>query len=241
MLHSSADGDGDDGQQDEALMAEITSTIEGCSGLSPTALFNPVIPEDAEFCAQDAAAIVGLEVWRFRRAVRLGLIEDSDNYRWPKSLLMHVFANRRSISRAVKRFRPRGAHKCADYLRDHSDLDVSVTDIHELIRRYRLRPVGIFGDWPLYDPNDIDELIEEEGEMLESIVSKRIEWEDATVDIRDLAAYCGVLPNLLRSIARRCDIPYEPEWGFYERVPIWAIDILVAEAANGGEPEARHA
>jgi hypothetical protein len=219
--------------------AEINRLISESPGLAPSILFNPAIPETAEYCTQEAAQLVGLEAWQFRRAVRLGLIEDSESHYWPKWLLLEVFRSRDRIWSEVAEFRPRGAHKCATHLRKRSGLDASVTDVHELIERYKLRPVGSFKGSDIYDLNDIDDLIDDEPELLESIVSNRAAWEQSTVDIRDLAARNGITQAAIRWAARKYDVPYEAEWGIYQRIPIWAVDILVAEVAKADQSRAR--
>ena len=219
--------------------AEISRLISESLGIATSILFNPAIPETAEYRTQEAAQLIGLEVWQFRRAVRLGLIEDSENYYWPKWLLLEVFRSRHSIWSEVAEFRPRGAHKCATHLRKRSGLDASVTDVHELIERYKLRPVGSFKGSDIYDLNDIDDLIEDEPELLESIVSNRAEWEQSTVNIRELAAHSGISEAAIRWAARKYDVPYEAEWGRYQRIPIWAVDILVAEVAKADQSRER--
>ena len=142
MVHRSADGSGHDDHNDEELMAESESAIEESFGLSPAVLFNPVIPQDAKYCTQDAADIVGLKVWQFRRAVRLGLIEDSDNYHWPKSVLTHVFADRRSILQAVKIIDAIDTDRSAD-----SQLRIAAAGSDEKAAPFwRILRVGVFNN-----------------------------------------------------------------------------------------------
>lgn len=197
----------------------------------PSIFANPDIPETADYCIADAAELVRLEVWQFRRAVRLGLIEDCEK-RWPKHLLREVLRRRWSIWREVTAFGPVGAHKCAEYLRERSGLDASVTDVHELVERFKLRPVSSYKNHHTYDPYDIDELIEEEPELIHAIVTKRIEWEESTVDIRHVEACNGLPRGSLRGMAAQLEIPCGAEWGIYPRLPLWAVDILLAEAAR---------
>lgn len=109
---------------------------------------------------------VNLELWHFRRAVRIGLIEDWGN-RWPKRVLWQVRRQCHEIWVQVRTFVPVGINRLAAYLRERTVLDATVTDIHELIKRSVLRPVGSYKGWDTFDPNDLDDLIEDDPAWLE--------------------------------------------------------------------------
>ncbi|MGV0993786.1 MAG: hypothetical protein ACOYB7_16220 [Mycobacterium sp.] len=194
--------------------------------------------DSSEYSTEDAALFVNLAIWQFRRAVRIGLIEDWGN-RWPTSVLREVRRERAQIWQQVRRFVPVGAHKSAEYLRDRSGLDATVTDIYELIKRAVLLPVGSYKGWDTFDLNDIDDLIEDDPDWLEWIVSRRIAWEGETIDLREAASAGGIPEASLRRMARELDVCLKPKWGIRERLPHQVVDALVAAAApptpSGGD------
>lgn len=59
-----------------------------------------------------------------------------------------------------------------------SSLRGTVTDIHELIKRSVLRPVGSYKGWDTFDPNDLGNLIEDDPARLEWMVPCREAWEE---------------------------------------------------------------
>jgi hypothetical protein len=196
----------------------IRRSLEQASGVSFPESFEP-----CELSTRDAALFVNLELWHFRRAVRVGLIEDWGN-RWPKRVLWQVRKQRPEIVAQVRTFVPVGTNRLAAYLRERSDLDATVTDIHELIKRSVLRPVGSYKGWDTFDPNDLDDLIEDDPAWLERIVSCRKAWEEETVDLREAAATLSVSENVLRRMAWESELCIEPKWGFRERLQRQVVD-----------------
>ena len=154
---------------DTAEAAEIRELIRksleqapGISGLG--------FADASDLSTRDAAVFTNLELWHFRRAVRVGLIEDWANC-WPKSVLYQVRKRRSEIWSQVRTFVPVGTRRLASYLRDRTSLDATVTDIQELIKRSVLRPVGTYKGWDIFDPNDLDDLIEDDPDWLILVLS----------------------------------------------------------------------
>lgn len=196
----------------------IRRSLEQAPGIS--------FPESSEACelpTRDAAMFVNLELWHFRRAVRVGLIEDWGNRR-PKGVLAQIRKQRFEIWKQVCTFVPMGTNRLAAYLRERTVLDATVTDIHELIKRSVLRPVGSYKGWDTFDPNDLDDLIEDDPAGLEWMVSCREAWEEETVDLRETAASLGVSGNALRCMAWESELCIEPKWGVRERLPRQVVD-----------------
>lgn len=196
----------------------IRRSLEQAPGIS-----FPEYTEAWELSTRDAAWFVNLEPWHFRRAVRVGLIEDWGN-RWPTRVLWQVRKQRSEIWAQVCTFVPVGTNRLAAYLRERTVLDATVTDIHELIKRSILRPVGSYKGWDTFDPNDLDDLIEDDPTWLEWMVSCREAWEEETVDLREAAASLGVSENALRRMAWESELCGEPKWGFRERLPRQVVD-----------------
>lgn len=181
-----------------------------------------------DLSTREAAVFTNLELWHFRRAVRVGLIEDWGNC-WPKSVLGRVRQRRSEIWSQVRTFVPVGSRRLAAYLRDRTSLDATVTDIQELIKRSVLRPVGTYKGWDTFDPNDLDDLIEDDPAWLEWMVSCRAAWEEETVDLREAAARIGVPEHSLRRMAWDYELSIEPKWGFRERLPRQVVDSWAAQ------------
>ena len=211
---------------DTAEAAEIRELIRksleqapGISGLG--------FADASDLSTRDAAVFTNLELWHFRRAVRVGLIEDWANC-WKKSVLYQVRKRRSEIWSQVRTFVPVGTRRLASYLRDRTSLDATVTDIQELIKRSVLRPVGTYKGWDIFDPNDLDDLIEDDPDWLEWMVSCRAAWEEETVDLREAAARIGFPEHSLRRMAWDSEISIEPKWGFRERLPRQVVDSWAA-------------
>ncbi len=219
---------------DTAEAAEIRELIRK-SLEQATRISGPVFPDASDLSTRDAASFVNLELWHFRRAVRVGLIEDWGNC-WPKSVLYQIRKRRSEIRSQVCTFVPVGARRLVAYLRDGTCLDATVADIHELIKRSVLRPVGSYKGWDTFDPNDLDDLIEDDQAWLEWMVSCREAWEEETVDLREAAARIRVAEDSLHRMAWESEISIEPKWGFRERLPHQVVEFWAAREWAGDFP-----
>lgn len=219
---------------DTAEAAEIAELIRMSLEQAP-GISVPGFPGACDLSTRDAAFFVNLEVWHFRRAVRVGLIEDWGN-NWPKHVLWRVRKQRSEICSQVPTFVPIGTQRLATYLRERTSLDATVTDIHELIKRSVLRPVGSYKGWDTFDPNDLDDLIEDDPTWLEWMVSCRKAWEEETVDLREAAARIGVSANALHCMAWESEVCLEPNWGIRERLPRQVVDCWATQAKTTDPP-----
>ncbi len=204
----------------------ITMSLEQAPGIGV-----PGFPGACDLSTRDAAFFVNLEVWHFRRAVRVGLIEDWGSS-WPKHVLWRVRKQRSEIYSQVCTFVPIGTKGLAAYLRERTSLDATVTDIHELIKRSVLRPVGSYRGWDTFDPNDLDDLIEDNPAWLQRMISCRKAWEEETVDLREAASEIGVSANALRCMAWESEVCLESNWGIRERLPRQVVDDWASRATT---------
>jgi hypothetical protein len=138
------------------------------------------------------------------RARAVGLIPppDVNGHRWSAALVGQLAARAGELLDELGP-PPVGANRAAQQLTAATGLGVHRADVEELTERDLLRVVGVYKDWPLYDPRQLDTLANDTAAraMLAELVAERHAWIASSVDRYESARRVGCRPGDLEALA----------------------------------------
>jgi hypothetical protein len=176
---------------------------------------------------------LGLPRWQVETAIRLGLIARPDvkDSRWSEVVAADAAARKAEIAAAVQADaeanRAIGAWRAADHLSTRLHLDVDVDDVVQLAEAGVIEVADYYKNNPLYRVRDLDELA---ADVVEPVVTKRLQWIQSSTTVQDAAARFGWRVAEFTAAARRRGITA----GRDERYALVDVDELAAARPGSG-------
>jgi hypothetical protein len=187
------------------------------------------LPDDLN--EQQLRDALGVDYGEWHRACQYGLIPSADRRApgnrgagfWAKASVDELIARAEHLRAAIPP-PPIGARRSAEYLAERTGLEVLGQDVEHLARDGQLAAVDEFKGHDLYDPRELDALVDDESRMaaLTTLVTDRAVWLADSIEPAAAARWLGWREDDLTRVAGERGIGLG-RYGRYARIGIAAL------------------